>query len=895
MVIKEAFMTIPSPEDIAKMTPMMKQYFELKSDCQDAVLFFRMGDFYEVFSDDAEEVAPQLDIVLTARERGDNKKIPFCGVPHHSATGYWHKLLKKGYKVAVADQLEDAAQAKGLVKRGIVKVMTPGANTELEGLEQSKPNYLVATHQNPTTNIWSLTLVDISTGEFRLGEVSGWDEIVRIVRTFRPREILARRFLRETLKEKLSSYLNEQDLLIDTLPESALQDEKIQKDYLKEVFGKTSLKAQPCGKVSGGEALVASVIERFKYLKASLSSFLDIKPIYESETINLSDTVIRDLELFETTRLRSSKGSLFYQVNKTQTPMGARLLRWSLAHPFTSKSKLKKRHDFVSSLHRLGEEQLLELRGLLKSFPDVERLASRIASQQASPAELDRCRRGLKSALQLSTILSEKLSKDSKDSFFLPLKECIERVLPIVNMLDETLLEEPSGLADGFSVLRSGYDQTFDELVKKARSGSEEITAYEKMLRQQTGINSLKIKNHKTFGLLIEVTKSNLSRVPESFVRRQTMVNNERFITNDLKELEETLFSAQDLAIAKEAELFERLKGEVAVYHADLKMMAFALAEIDLCLGFSWLAIKDRYQRAEINDHQRIVLKASRHPVVEAFVGRHEFIANHIEVDRSRKLMLITGPNMAGKSTVMRQTALCAILNQSGSFVPAEKASLPLFDQIYTRVGASDDLSQGQSTFMVEMTEASQILRQATAKSLVILDEVGRGTSSDDGLSIAASILRHLSGTLNPWTLFATHYHELVSFSQTLNNVCHFQTEVKRASGRISFTHRLIEGASGSSFGIEVARLAGVPDAVLRDAEQILNQLEAKKDDVSPSEDTTIKVTTPKRPDRSPEVIARLERVPINRITPLQAINILSDLKDLLEKQPDLGLFDDLS
>jgi DNA mismatch repair protein MutS len=626
----------------------------------------------------------------------------------------------------------------------------------------------------------------------------------------------------------------------------------------------------------------------------------------------LSDIAMRDLEIFETSRRRQSEGSLFRTINGTLTPMGGRLLRWSFSHPFTNQKNIRIRHDAVDCLLREGETKLLSLRSKLKVTADLSRIATRVQSRRASPLELGKIRQ------TLSGLLNLEIDFPSQSPVFKMISHSILKTRPAFDVLDSFLKDEPGLLGQGYEVFKPGFDSLLDEKVSLARGGEGAIQDYEEKLKLETGITSLKIKSHQSFGLLIEVTKSHLSKVPNHFVRRQTMVNCERFVTMDLKELDETLASAKDEAVARESVLFETILSQLTSFLPEIYALSDAIGELDLIQGFAWQALKQNFVRPTFVPEKGLLLAGSRHPVIEHLLGRSKYVPNDIELSPEKKLLLITGPNMAGKSTVMRKVAVSALLSQMGSFVPAVKANLPVFDQIFTRVGASDDLASGQSTFMVEMNEASLILRQATANSLVILDEVGRGTSTQDGLAIASAILEDIASRLTSWCLFATHYHELVPVAEQMPGVKLVKTEVEQTSTGIQFTHRLVNGASESSFGIEVAKLAGVPEHVLQNAKLYLSKasesefqtnFELSRNDSVPSSklpskkmgeaistNTSFTQQKDKEQDESiSELISKLESLNLNRMTPLQALNQLSELKDMLriQNQPKpRGLFD---
>jgi DNA mismatch repair protein MutS len=876
---------------MAALTPMLQQYFDLKAKAEGAVLFFRMGDFYEIFGPDAEEIAPKMDVVLTSRERGDAERMPFCGVPHHSVKSYLLKLLKQGYKVAIAEQLTDPAQSKGLVERGIVKTLTPGCIDELEGIDSTSANHVFAVYECPETKLWSALVLELSTGELRLGAIKQ-SELTRLVQFFRPREIWARSFQHDSLRPLLGGFSDEAPLL-EPLVETPLRDPKIAADLLLSCLGRADTTSFPCGKIQGGNALLASALQRLRNLNAATSHFRTVKPLFDPDHMVLSPTAIRDLELFETALRRQQEGSLARTIDRTMTPMGARRMRELLARPLIDPKRLSARLDVVDFLRGLGDQRLEDLRGKMRKSADLMRLATRVMAGNAHPAELAMIRHTLGNARQLATTIRTCASNDPKAHLLLSLVNPLENASPIMDLLSSALADHPAALGTGSGTFREGWNPELDRCNALAHNGENQVGAYEQKLRGETGIGSLKIKSHKTFGLVIEITRSNAGKVPTNFIRRQTMVNCERFATPELDQLSHDLIAAQDAAIMRETALYGELLTNLSGHRDTLYACAEAIAEADVWQSFAWLALKDKYCRPvtlgrpseSAPDASKIKLLAARHPVVESHVGRARFVANDIELSCGTRQLLITGPNMAGKSTIMRQTAVAAILHQAGCFVPAAQAELPVFDRVFTRVGASDDLSRGLSTFMVEMTEAAEILRDSTGDSLVILDEVGRGTSTSDGLAIAAAILEEIATQNKAWTLFATHYHELVAMTSGVSSVRAVQTEVLQQGTKITFTHRLIPGAAGSSYGIEVARLAGVPASALDRAQKILRGATAERATAS----KTVSMDHEPAGNTVHPVIGRIESARINRMTPLQALNLLAELQASLNDLPQKG------
>lgn len=894
-------------EEIVKLTPMLKQYYDLKAEVGDAILFFRMGDFYELFGDDAALAAPILEIVLTSREKGGKEKIPFCGVPHHSARSYWLKLLKRGMRIGIAEQVGDPEATKGLVHRAITRVLTPGSIDELEDLEQDSPNYLMAAYEEPKARRWAVVAADISTGEFRLGQVKSLEELIGVIEHFRPREIVVRRFQLEILQREMQSLNFDCQPTFTVLPESPLHDEREQESLIRDVFGSPEISNRTIKNIPGGQALVAAVVAYYQEIKCSTRPFRGIRHLHEPDAMILGDAVIRDLEIFESAMRRNREGSLLSEINHSMTGMGSRNFRYNLANPSTSIETISSRQAIIGALLSAGIEKLKDLRKLLNQLPDLERLAGRIFSERCTPIEVGKIRVALERCSDLAGFID---ALSTSHPALIAVSTALKSGGSIATEISQALLDEPGYLGSGSAVFRQSYDQELDRANELAKSGETSVLRYEEELRSRTGIASLKVKPHKSFGLLIEITKSNLSRVPEDFVRKQTMVNGERFITSDLQKLSESLATATEFAIAREFALFGALIKQLSAAGEKLYEIAQNLGQLDFYQALAWLALVGEYSRPEISTAGELKLIGCRHPVVESFVGKHAFSANDITLGREVSHMLITGPNMAGKSTVMRQTAICAILHQIGSFVPASRAKLPVFDRIFTRIGSGDDLARGRSTFMVEMAETSEILRHATPRSLVILDEVGRGTSTEDGLAIATAIIEDLANRVQCYSLFATHYHELVSRAQELNSFKIMQTEVREVGESITFTHRLVPGASGNSFGIEVARLAGIPIAVIQRAKEVLNRnqgdlqqaIESKvpghaHESVRGSSKRSSELEFPESPGYSSRGLAhlasieeKLSRISIHRTTPLQALNILNDLRSMLSlgSQPEL-------
>ncbi|MBP9707450.1 MAG: DNA mismatch repair protein MutS [Oligoflexales bacterium] len=882
--------------EYAGLTPMLRQYFDLKAQNQDTILMFRIGDFYEIFGEDAIEVAKLLDIVLTSREKGSqNEKIPFCGVPHHSAQGYWLKLINLGRKVAIAEQMEDASSAKGLLKREIVRIMTPGCLDELEGLNAHEPNFIFSVYEEPETKQVILVIADITTGLLRSGPLPDVKKLISMIEIYRPKELLCRSYYAPFLLSLTESYRSHSPLVLSHFNEAVLRDAKQQLDIMNSVFANSwqhfNIDIALC---------IPAITGLFAYLRSlhfDIRQFLNITPLQDASTMVLQENVLRDLEIFETSRRRQVQGSLYSIINHTLSPMGGRLLRQNLTSPLTDKKLICDRQNTVTSLLNLGEIRLEQARQHIRNLPDLERLATRMLHRKITPFELQKLQLALNAIIQFS----KQLLSATQNEFLNQATQSIENISYCQKLLEEALAANLVGFGSGQGVFRPGYDTDLDELTDLIQNGQQSLDNYAEKLRKETQISSLKIKYHKSYGHLIEVTKSHLIKVPSHFIRRQTMVNCERFLTPELQELDEKITLAADRLAQKESALYALLLDKLSSQYAYLKSACDTFATLDVLQAFAWLALKNNYNLAKFSNSGELKIVAGRHPMVEACVAKNEFTPNDLYLSATKSQAIITGPNMAGKSTLMRQTAVIAILNQIGSYVPALSAELPIFDQIFTRIGASDDLSQGQSTFMVEMTEAALILREATKHSLVILDEVGRGTSTQDGLAIASAILDDLANRLRCYCLFATHYHELIPFSQKYENILHLKAEVEESSLGIRFTHKVIPGVSGRSFGIEVAKLAGIPNSIIERAQKLIEQntqeqggsnieLGANKRNLM-----HLKETSDSQNSDFSEICELLRSIAIPKTTPLQALNIIAELQSMLLRPKQREIFTLLS
>ncbi|MDD3973158.1 MAG: DNA mismatch repair protein MutS [Methanothrix soehngenii] len=794
----------------AKPSPLMEQYYQNKKLYPDALLLFRVGDFYETFADDAVIVARDLNITLTSRQKDDQgEKIPLAGVPYHSLDVYLARLIRAGHKVAICDQVEDPKLARGLVKRAITRVVTPGTIIEPSMLDESSNNFLAAIVKGDE-NV-GLAFVDVSTGEFLTTEVPSnrlYSELAR----FRPAECLSSFSLHW---EGTSLQILEEPCFSAERAEAALAD-RYGPDWKERLrLEGRALSQRACGAV-------------LSYLNASrfdlLGHLKDVQIYSGSDYMVLDEVTVRNLEITRNIRDRSRRGTLLEFLDQTKTAMGARTLARWLQMPLQSEQAIARRLDAVeelagkSLLHRsLAEE--------LKGTSDLERLLSRISCKSASPKELS----VLKSTLEMLSRLQEILMNDQSSAQSSYLQDLSSRLSPlddIVSLIERSIMEDPPVHVRDGGVIRDGYDPEIDQLRELLRDGRGWISRLEGSEKERTGIKSLKIAFNNVFGYYIEVSRANLHLVPQDYIRKQTLANGERFVTPELKDMESRVLSAQERSVSLEQELFYQVRDLVARKAGAIQDRATALAELDVLISLATSAKENNMIRPEFNQEGRISIRSSRHPVLDKAM-RGAFVPNDVLLDTDRnRLIILTGPNMAGKSTFMRQIALTAIMAQTGSFVPAAYASLTLVDQVFTRVGAYDDLSAGQSTFMVEMTEIAHILTSATRKSLVLLDEVGRGTSTFDGLSLAWAISEYLHESIKCKSVFATHYHQLTDLESILSGVRNYSIAVKEDKGAITFLRTVVPGATDKSYGVHVARLAGVPRTVTKRADQILREIE---------------------------------------------------------------------
>ncbi|HYS54569.1 MAG TPA: DNA mismatch repair protein MutS [Thermoanaerobaculia bacterium] len=848
-----------------KLTPMLEQYFEIKRQVPDAILFYRLGDFYEMFFEDAEKAAPILDLVLTARGKGQEHEAPMCGVPYHAADGYIAKLIRQGFRVALCDQVEDPAVAKGIVKREIVRVFTPGTATE-NAIVERESCYLLSLV--PNGEAVGAAYLDVSTGDFFVTAYAGASDP-------RLRDDVARFAPREAIVPRESA-------LQVPIPTTAVEPSMFEKagahDYLARHFATQSLRGFG---LEEDDVRIGAASAALRYASASHKKALDhvrsLRVDHEGDFLQLDAATLANLEVLQSRDPSQPRASLWSVIDATRSAMGARTLRSWITRPLKKREAIFDRHDAVDELTR--SRAILEpMAQRLASIADLERLAARVTLRSASPREcltLADSLMAVDDLREVTTPLRGPLLKSIRDG--------LDGVPAVVGRIATTIADNAPLSAREGGVIKSGVDAELDSLRAIARDSKSILMDIEARERGRTGIHSLKVRFNNVFGYYIEVSKSNLARVPGDYIRKQTLVNAERFITPDLKELEEKITGAEEKSKAIEIRLYEALLEFASQSAAGILATASAVGQIDALCSFASIATRNRYVRATLTEESEIVIEDGRHPVIES-IARERFIPNNSDIARDRNgIQIITGPNMGGKSTYLRQVALIVLLNQAGSFVPAGSARLGIFDRIFTRVGASDQLARGESTFMVEMHETANILNNATDQSLIILDEVGRGTATFDGLSLAWAIIEFLHDHPNRSgiTLFATHYHEVTDLARTKARVANFNVAVKEWNDQIIFLRKVLPGAADKSYGIQVARLAGIPRSVTDRAREILNTLERKERDLV--EETAM----PSRQlslfdSREREVVDALRVLQPDAMTPIQALNELQRLKDKL-------------
>ncbi|MCX4307338.1 MAG: DNA mismatch repair protein MutS [Acetatifactor sp.] len=882
---------------VEDLTPMMQQYMETKKQYQDCILFYRLGDFYEMFFDDALTASRELEITLTGKACGLEERAPMCGIPYHAVEGYLTKLVNKGYKVAICEQVEDPKQAKGLVKRDVIRIVTPGTNLNVQALEESKNNFLMCITYTPTKI--GISVADVTTGDYLLTEVEDLKKLNDELMKYEPSEVICNEaflvsgFSVEELKGRYH-------IPVNALEAHFFDDEGCKRILLRHFKVGTlmglGIQEFPVGMLAAG-ALLQYLYET---QKTDLAHFTHISPYLTSKYMLLDSATRRNLELTETLREKQKRGSLLGVLDKTKTAMGGRLLRSMLEQPLIEKAEMERRLDAIEELNKDSVSRD-ELREYLNPVYDLERLLSKVTYKTANPRDFISFRNSLEMLPAIKTVLKsfekEELSGIEKD---------LDTLEDIYQLILKSIEEEPPITIREGGMIRDGFDETIDNLRNAKRDGKQWLAQLEEQDRERTGIKNLRIKYNKVFGYYFEVTNSNKDMVPEDYIRKQTLANAERYTTPRLKELEDTILNAEDKLTALEYDIFCRIRESIAMELERVQRTAKAIARLDVYASLSLAAERNHYVRPALNEKGVIDIKDGRHPVVEQMITNDLFIANDTYLDNgSHCISVITGPNMAGKSTYMRQTALIVLMAQIGCFVPARKANIGIVDRIFTRVGASDDLASGQSTFMVEMNEVANILRNATSASLLILDEIGRGTSTFDGLSIAWAVIEHISNRklLGAKTLFATHYHELTELEGKMNNVNNYCIAVKECGDDIVFLRKIIRGGADRSYGIQVAKLAGVPDMVIDRAKEIVEQL-TDNDIIEKIQNITVDVKGDGKARKQPrldevdlaqmslfdtvtdeDVIKELMEVEVNTMSPLDALNTLYRLQNKLKNR----------
>ena len=882
---------------MAELTPMMKQYMETKSQYQDCILFYRLGDFYEMFFEDALTASRELEITLTGKNCGQEEKAPMCGVPYHAVEGYLNRLVAKGYKVAICEQVEDPKTTKGIVKREVVRIVTPGTNLDTQALDETKNNYIMCIVY--IADRYGVSVADISTGDYFVTEIPDSSKLLDEIYRFSPSEIICNEAFymsgvdMDGMKDRLG-------ITIYSLESWYFDDEVCRKKLLEHFevssFAGLGLADYDCGIISAG-ALLQYLLET---QKNSLSNLTHITPYAAGKFMMIDSSTRRNLELCETLREKQKRGSLLWVLDKTKTAMGARTLRKYVEQPLIDKTEIIRRLDAVQEL----KEQAIsreEIREYLSPVYDLERLITKIAYGSANPRDLTAFRSSLEMLPALLYILQEMKAELLKD-----LAVDLDPLEDLCILVKKAIREDPPIAMKEGNIINDGYNEEVDKLRRAKSDGKDWLAKLENDEREKTGIKNLKIKYNKVFGYYLEVTNSYKEMVPEYYTRKQTLANAERYITPELKELEDMILGAEDKLYALEYELYSEVRDLIASQIERIQKTAKAVAALDAFASLALVAERNNYVRPKINEKGVIDIKEGRHPVVERMIPNEMFISNDTYLDdKKHRISIITGPNMAGKSTYMRQTALIALMAQIGSFVPAKSANIGLSDRIFTRVGASDDLASGQSTFMVEMTEVANILRNATSKSLLILDEIGRGTSTFDGLSIAWAVIEYISDSrlLGAKTLFATHYHELTELEGKIDNVNNYCIAVKEKGDDIVFLRKIVKGGADKSYGIQVAKLAGVPELVIGRAKEIVEELSdeditARVSEIASKERVVKKKPKVKKYDdvdiaqmslfdtvKDDDVLEELKNLDVGNMTPIDALNTIYRLQNKLKNR----------
>ena len=880
------------PVNTGKLSPMMQEYCKTKEKYKDCVLFYRLGDFYEMFFDDALLVSKELELTLTGKDCGLEERAPMCGIPFHASEVYIKRLIEKGHKVAICEQVEDPKKAKGLVKREVIRVVTPGTTLDATSLDESKNNYLMSIVS--LEDHFGCAIADITTGDCFLTEVDRPQKLLDEINKFVPAEIICNDAFfmsgvdTEDLKERLR-------ICIFPLDNWYFDDGLCQRT-LKEHFHVNTLEGLGVQDYDSGVIAAGAL---FQYLnetqKTALSHMATIHPYTADKFMLIDSSTRRNLELVETLREKQKRGSLLWVLDKTKTAMGARTLRGYVEQPLIDAQEINRR---LAAVEELTQKPMLreEIREYLNPIYDLERLVSRISYQSANPRDMV----SFASSLEMLPFIRQIL-KDFEAPVLKQIYEDMDPLEDVTDLIKRAIVEDPPLAQKDGGIIREGFNADVDKYRRSRTDGKKWLAELEAREKERTGIKNLKIKYNRVFGYSLEVTNSFKDQVPDNYVRKQTLANAERYITQELKDLEDLILGAEDRLYALEYELFADVREKVGQEVVRIQKTAKAVAALDVFASLALVAERNNFVKPKINENGVLDIKGGRHPVVEQMIENDMFIANDTYLDNQKKrVSVITGPNMAGKSTYMRQTALIVLMAQIGSFVPAEKANIGIVDRIFTRVGASDDLASGQSTFMVEMTEVANILRNATAKSLLILDEIGRGTSTFDGLAIAWAVIEHISNTklCGAKTLFATHYHELTELEGKIPGVNNYCIAVKEKGDDIVFLRKIVKGGADKSYGIQVAKLAGVPDSVISRAKELVEELSdaditaAVKDLTAPKKKQKIMYDQVDMAQMSlfdtvqdNDIVDEIRDLDMTHLTPMEAMNILYNLQNKIKNR----------
>jgi DNA mismatch repair protein MutS len=879
---------------LTEYTPMMQHYLKTHEEYKDCILFYRLGDFYEMFFDDAKVVSKELELTLTGKSCGAEERAPMCGIPYHAAETYLTRLVKKGYKVAICEQVEDPKLAKGMVKREVTRVVTPGTTLNAQALDETKNNYIMCIAY--IGDHYGISSADITTGDYYVTEVDSERKLLDEVNKYQPTEIICNEAFYISGID-IDDMKNRMGIVIYSLDAWYFSDETAQMT-LKDHFKVRDLEGLGLADYDSG-VIAAGALLKYLYetQKTTLSNLVAIHPYTTGKFMIIDSSTRRNLELVETLREKQKRGSLLWVLDKTRTAMGARTLRSFVEQPLIERTEIEERYDAIDEFNTNAITRE-EIREYLNPVYDLERLITRVTYQTANPRDLIAFRNSIHMLPPIKTLMS-----DFQSPLLKRLYEQLDTLDELYELIERSITEEPPLTLHDGGILKEGYNEEVDRLRKAKTDGKSWLADLEAKEREKTGIKNLKIKYNKVFGYYLEVTNSFKDMVPEYFTRKQTLANAERFITPELKELEDVILGAEDKLIVLEYELFREVRQKVADEVVRIQKTAKAVAQIDVFASLATVAEQNNYCRPKLNEKGLIDIKDGRHPVVERMIQNEMFVANDTYLDNgSNRVSIITGPNMAGKSTYMRQSALIVLMAQIGSFVPAKSAKIGIVDRIFTRVGASDDLASGQSTFMVEMSEVANILRNATSNSLLILDEIGRGTSTFDGLSIAWAVVEHISNPrlLGAKTLFATHYHELTELEGKLNSVNNYCIAVKEKGDDIVFLRKIVKGGADKSYGIQVAKLAGVPDNVIERAKEIVEEL--SNNDITEivqniSAEGSSKRSKPKLDEVDLEQISlldtmdndtilnELKELDLGQMTPIEAMNKLYELQNKVKNR----------